>query len=245
TLFICGPTGSGKTTTLNALLRRVNAMQRNIMTIEDPVEYRMPLAHQVEVNERAGLTFATSIRSFLRQDPDVILVGEVRDEETAALSMRAAQTGHLVLTSLHANDAVGALIRLRDLGVPSYLIAATVSAVVAQRLLRKLCPGCREPVLPGAPAAPPVRTPTRYRAKGCVRCLGTGYIGRQAVAEVLEIDRDLARMIDRGDTPTLLYEAIESRGFSGMRSEATRMVDEGITDAAEFDRVMGLWVDTV
>jgi type IV pilus assembly protein PilB len=231
TLFICGPTGSGKTTTLYALLRRVNAMQRNIMTIEDPVEYRMPLAHQVEVNERAGLTFATSIRGFLRQDPDVILVGEVRDEETAALSMRAAQTGHLVLTSLHANDAIGALIRLRELGVPSYLIAATLTAIVAQRLLRKLCPSCREPT--GAPPA------TRYRAKGCARCLGTGYIGRQAVAEVLEIDQELARMIDRGDTPSLLYEAIDRRGFSSMRSEAQRMVEQGITDKREFDRVMG------
>jgi type IV pilus assembly protein PilB len=239
TLFICGPTGSGKTTTLYALLRRVNAMQRNIMTIEDPVEYRMPLAHQVEVNERAGLTFANSIRSFLRQDPDVILVGEVRDEETAALSMRAAQTGHLVLTSLHANDAIGALIRLRDLGVPSYLIAATLTAIVAQRLLRKLCLSCREPIAASPPEVMPEAPLTRYRAKGCARCLGTGYIGRQAVAEVLEIDRDLARLIERGDTPSLLYEAIEARGFSSMRSEAIRMVDEGLTDEAEFDRVMG------
>jgi type IV pilus assembly protein PilB len=214
-------------------------MQRNIMTIEDPVEYRMPLAHQVEVNERAGLTFANSIRSFLRQDPDVILVGEVRDEETAALSMRAAQTGHLVLTSLHANDAIGALIRLRDLGVPSYLIAATLTAIVAQRLLRKLCLSCREPIAASPPEVMPEAPLTRYRAKGCARCLGTGYIGRQAVAEVLEIDRDLARLIERGDTPSLLYEAIEARGFSSMRSEAIRMVDEGLTDEAEFDRVMG------
>jgi len=261
TLFICGPTGSGKTTTLYALLRRVNAMQRNIMTIEDPVEYRMPLAHQVEVNERAGLTFANSIRSFLRQDPDVILVGEVRDEETAALSMRAAQTGHLVLTSLHANDTVGALIRLRDLGVENYLIASTITGIVAQRLLRKLCTSCREPVenmplLPVALDAPAQAaidleatsgTPgaTRYRAVGCPRCLGTGYVGRQAVAEVLEIDRELARLIDRGDNPSLLYEAVENRSFSSMRDEAGRLVNEGITDQAEFNRVLGFALRTL
>lgn len=244
TLFICGPTGSGKSTTLYAMLRRVNAMQRNIMTIEDPVEYRMPLAHQVEVNERAGLTFASSIRGFLRQDPDVILVGEVRDEETAALSMRAAQTGHLVLTSLHANDTVGSLIRLRDLGVENYLIASTVSAIVAQRLLRKLCTHCREPLPSDFEDTAPEQVQavggyTRYRASGCARCRQTGYIGRQAVAEVLEIDRELSLMIDRGDTPSALYEAVEKRGISSMRDEAARLVNEGITDQAEFDRVLG------
>jgi len=244
TLLICGPTGSGKSTTLYALLRRVNAMQRNIMTIEDPVEYRMPLAHQVEVNERAGLTFASSIRGFLRQDPDVILVGEVRDEETAALSMRAAQTGHLVLTSLHANDTVSALVRLRDLGVENYLIASTISAIVAQRLLRKLCTHCREPLPVDFEDTAPAQEQasgqyTRYRASGCTRCHQTGYIGRQAVAEVLEINRDLSRMIDQGDTPSALYEAVEQLGISSMRDEATRLVDEGITDQAEFDRVLG------
>ena len=242
TLFICGPTGSGKSTTLYALLRRVNAMQRNIMTIEDPVEYRMPLAHQVEVNERAGLTFANSIRSFLRQDPDVILVGEVRDEETAALSMRAAQTGHLVLTSLHANDTVGALIRLRDLGVENYLIASTVTAIVAQRLLRKLCTHCRELIPAKAldeAKSEAASSPTRYLAKGCIRCHNTGYMGRQAVAEVLEIDRELSHMIDRGDNPSKLYEAVEKHGISSMRDEAARLVNEGVTDQAEFDRVLG------
>jgi type IV pilus assembly protein PilB len=244
TLFICGPTGSGKSTTLYAMLRRVNAMQRNIMTIEDPVEYRMPLAHQVEVNERAGLTFASSIRGFLRQDPDVILVGEVRDEETAALSMRAAQTGHMVMTSLHANDTVGALVRLRDLGVENYLIASTVSAIVAQRLLRKLCKHCREPLpMDFVDTLPTEDHPsggyTRYRATGCARCRHTGYAGRQAVAEVLEIDRELSRMIDRGETPSTLYEAVEKRGISSMRDEATRLVNEGVTDQAEFDRVLG------
>ncbi len=144
-VLVSGPTGSGKTTTLYAIMRTINAMEKNILTIEDPVEYTMPLVQQVQVNEKAGITFASTIRSFLRQDPDVILIGEIRDEETAGLGLRAALTGHLVFSTVHTNDAIGAVVRLRDLGVEDFIIASTIRGVVSQRLLRLLCPHCKRP----------------------------------------------------------------------------------------------------
>jgi type IV pilus assembly protein PilB len=146
TVLVTGPTGSGKTTSLYGMMRRINAMENNVLTIEDPVEYQMPLMRQVEVNEKAGITFASSIRSFLRQDPDVILIGEIRDEETATQAMRAAQTGHLVFSSLHTNDALGAIMRLRDLGIVDFILSSSLIGIIAQRLLRRLCQQCKRPV---------------------------------------------------------------------------------------------------
>ena len=223
-----GPTGSGKTTTLYAGLRLVNALELNIMTVEDPVEYHVPLVRQVRLNERAGMTFASAVRGFLRQDPDVMLVGEIRDSETASMAVRAAQTGHLVPATLHTNDAVGAIARLRDLDVPSYLLSATLRGVIGQRLVRRLCTACREPA-GGA----------RYRAVGCPRCNSTGYRGRQAVGEVLVVDEELRTLIDHQAGEAELRRSLLARGFVPMRTWAQRLVDSGVTDTEEVDRVFG------
>lgn len=223
-----GPTGSGKTTSLYAGLRLINALERNIMTVEDPVEYHVPLVRQVRLNDKAGMTFASAIRGFLRQDPDVMLVGEIRDAETASMAVRAAQTGHLVPATLHTNDAIGAVARLRDLEVPAYLLSSTLRGVIGQRLVRRLCPACREPI--GG---------QRYRAVGCPRCNDTGYRGRLAVGEVLVVDESLRTLIDQQAGEAELRRHVISRGFLPMRAWAQRLVDVGVTDAAELDRVFG------
>jgi len=240
TILVTGPTGSGKTTTLYAMMRRVNTMEKNVLTIEDPVEYEMPLVRQVEVNEKAGITFATAIRSFLRQDPDVMLVGEIRDQDTAALAMRAAQTGHLVFSSLHTNDAVAAISRLRDLGVEDYILASSLIGLVAQRLLRRLCPHCKQPALPstegetweGLPVA------TLHEHVGCPHCRDTGYSGRLAVGEVLPIDDEIRRLIDSGASGIEIEAMARSRGLYRMRDAGLQMVADGLTDRAEFMRVL-------
>jgi type IV pilus assembly protein PilB len=223
-----GPTGSGKTTSLYAGLRLINALERNIMTVEDPVEYHVPLVRQVRLNDRAGMTFASAVKGFLRQDPDVMLVGEIRDAETATMAVRAAQTGHLVPASLHTNDAVGAIGRLRDLEVPAYLLSSTLRGVIAQRLVRRLCSHCRASA--GA---------QRYTAVGCERCNGTGYRSRLAVGEVLVVDDSLRTLIDEQAGEAAIRRSLLSRGFQPMRSWARRLVDAGVTDEAELDRVFG------
>lgn len=228
-----GPTGCGKTTTLYAGLRMINALERNIMTVEDPVEFHMPMVRQVRLNERAGMTFASAVRGFLRQDPDVMLVGEIRDAETATMAVRAAQTGHLVPASLHTNDAIGAIGRLRDLGIPAYLLSATLRGVIGQRLLRKLCGHCR------APAPSPGET-TRYRAMGCDRCGGTGYRSRLAVGEVLVVDEALRALIDQEVGESVLRRHLQQSGFRDMRTWACQLVDHGSTDEAEVERVLGV-----
>lgn len=239
TILVTGPTGSGKTTTLYAMMRRINTMEKNVLTIEDPVEYEMPLVRQVEVNEKAGVTFAASIRGFLRQDPDVLLVGEVRDEETASLAMRAAQTGHLVFSSLHTNDAVSAVVRLRDLGVEDYILAASLIGLVAQRLLRRLCPHCRRPVQ----AAPGdtwkgLSLAGLYEHVGCLYCRDTGYSGRQAVGEVLVVDDDIRRLIDSGASGIEIEHATRAKGMYRMRDASRQLVADGVTDIAEYTRVL-------
>jgi len=227
-VLVTGPTGSGKTTTLYAGLRLINPLERNIMTVEDPVEYHVPLVRQVRLNDRAGMTFASAVKGFLRQDPDVMLVGEIRDAETATMAVRAAQTGHLVPASLHTNDAVGAIGRLRDLGVPAYLMASTLRGVVAQRLVRRLCSHCR------APAGG-----TRYQAVGCARCNGSGYRSRLAVGEVLVVDDGLRTLIDEQAGEATLRRNLLSRGFQPMSGWARRLVGAGVTDEAELRRVFG------
>jgi type IV pilus assembly protein PilB len=223
-----GPTGSGKTTTLYAGLRLVNALERNIMTIEDPVEYQVPLVRQVRLNEKAGMTFTSAIKGFLRQDPDVVLVGEIRDGDTATMAVRASQTGHLVPATLHTNDALSSISRLRDLGVPAYLLSATLRGVIGQRLVRRLCMACRTPVGGG-----------RYRAVGCERCNGTGYRGRLAVGEVLVVDDTLRGLIDQLAGEAEMRSSLQARGFVPMRAWAQRLVDVGVTDPAEVNRVFG------
>jgi type IV pilus assembly protein PilB len=236
-VLISGPTGSGKTTTLYAVMRTINAMEKNILTIEDPVEYTMPLVQQVGVNEKAGITFASSIRSFLRQDPDVMLVGEIRDEETAGLAMRAALTGHTVFSTVHTNDAVGAVVRLRDLGVEDYIIASTIRGVVSQRLLRMLCPHCKQPTKHRESwnGIAPERI---FEHAGCPLCRQTGYIGRTAIAEVLQMDQELITLIGQGGTIGDIEQAARARGMRTLSDAGVDLVAKGITDIAEFERVL-------
>ncbi|MDH5545329.1 MAG: ATPase, T2SS/T4P/T4SS family [Gammaproteobacteria bacterium] len=236
-----GPTGSGKSTSLYGALRRVNAMQKNVMTVEDPVEFQMPLIRQVAVNVKAGITFSSAIRSFLRQDPDVVMVGEIRDEETAILGVRAAQTGHLVLSTLHTNDAVGAIARLRDLSVGNFMLASTLSCVLAQRLLRKLCDHCKEStrVAIGDKNYPEhMHGKTVYQHKGCDHCHGTGFLGRTAVCEVLSIDDPIKDMIDRDASALEIKEHALKNGMISLRQAAFKLVEQGITDLFEIDRVV-------
>ena len=236
-LLVSGPTGSGKTTTLYAVMRTINAMKKNILTIEDPVEYAMPLVQQVEVNEKAGITFANTIRSFLRQDPDVILIGEVRDEETAGLGMRAALTGHLVFSTVHTNDAIGAVVRLRDLGVEDYIIASTIRGVVSQRLLRLLCPHCKRPAK-REESWHGVEPGKIFEHAGCQLCRQTGYIGRTAIAEVLQVDKLLANMIGERNTIADIEQAARKTGMRSLTDIAVDLVARGVTDIAEFERVL-------
>jgi type IV pilus assembly protein PilB len=236
-VLVSGPTGSGKTTTLYAIMRTINAMEQNILTIEDPVEYAMPLVHQVEVNEKAGITFASSIRSFLRQDPDVMLIGEIRDNETAVLTMRAALTGHLVFSTVHTNDAVGAVVRLRDLGVEDYIIASTIRGVVSQRLLRLLCPHCKRPAK-RQEAWNGIAPEQIFEHTGCPMCRQTGYIGRTAIAEVLQMDQELLTLIGEGCTTAEVEKAARERGMRTLRDAGTQLVADGMTDIAEFERVL-------
>jgi len=236
-VLVSGPTGSGKTTTLYAVMRTINAMQKNILTIEDPVEYTMPLVQQVEVNEKAGITFANTIRSFLRQDPDVMLIGEVRDEETAGLAMRAALTGHLVFSTVHTNDAIGAVVRLRDLGVEDFIIASTIRGVVSQRLLRLLCPHCKRPAS-RQESWNGIEADLIFEHAGCPLCRQTGYIGRTAIAEVLQIDKKLGAMIAERSTIGAIEQAARAGGMRSLSDAGIDLVAAGATDIAEYERVL-------
>ena len=238
-VFVTGPTGSGKSSTLYAALRRILSRDINITTIEDPIEYRLKGANQVQILEKAGLTFAEALRSILRQDPDVILVGEIRDSETASIAVQAAQTGHLVFSTLHTNDAIGAVTRLADLGVPRFLIASAVLGVVAQRLVRKTCPHCtawRAPTSAEIQACPegfelPERVP---HPAGCPECEGTGYKGRTGIFEILPVDDDLREGIVRGDSDTLLRR---SSGMKPLFHDGLEKVRAGVTTVEEILRV--------
>jgi len=239
TILVTGPTGSGKTTSLYAMMRRINTMEKNVLTIEDPVEYEMPLVRQVEINEKAGITFATAIRGFLRQDPDVMLVGEIRDQETAALAMRAAQTGHLVFSTLHTNDALGAVVRLRDLGLHDYILSSSLIGLVGQRLLRRLCPHCKqaEQTSSAQPQWRGLERASLYRHVGCASCRHTGYRGRLAIGEVVLVDEALRQLIDRSASGVEIEQAMRGR-YRDMRTSACQLVADGVTDIAEFNRVL-------
>ncbi|MCL4221187.1 MAG: GspE/PulE family protein [Phycisphaerales bacterium] len=223
-LLVTGPTGSGKTTTLYAALGRIDRMSRNVMTIEDPVEYRLDGISQMQVNPKRNVTFATGLRSLLRQDPDVILIGEIRDMETAQLAVQASLTGHLVLGTLHTNDAPSAIPRLVDIGVEPYLITSSLLGVMAQRLLRRTCPTCRGSGL--------------SEGRQCETCFGTGYKGRLAVYEIMQMTDTLRRMTaENRDAVTLMEAAVEG-GFEPMRVDAGEKVAMGLTDEAEVFRVL-------
>jgi type IV pilus assembly protein PilB len=197
----------------------------------------MPLVQQVQVNEKAGITFANTIRSFLRQDPDVMLIGEVRDEETAGLAMRAALTGHLVFSTVHTNDAVGAVVRLRDLGVEDFIIASTIRGVVSQRLLRLLCPHCKRPSTRDA-AWNGIQPQLIFEHVGCPLCRQTGYIGRTAIAEVLQMNKELVAMIGDGCTISDFEQAARAGGMRSLSDAGIELVASGATDIAEYERVL-------
>ena len=238
-LIVSGPTGSGKTTTLYASINELDKQVRNIMTIEDPVEYMFDDINQSQINKLADISFAHGLRAILRQDPDIILVGEIRDRETAEIAVQSALTGHLVLSSLHATDAVGALLRFIDMGIEGFLVASSVNAIVAQRLVRKICEACREPYEPGAEEldfanslglpAPKVV----YRGQGCSRCNMTGYFDRIGVFEVLAMNDRLKRLVIARASHREIVEAAVAGGMVPLRADAWDRVMAGVTTVSE------------
>ncbi len=241
-ILVTGPTGSGKTTTLYAALREQDSIGKNILTIEDPIEYELLMIRQTQVNVRAGYTFASAIRTFLRQDPDVMLVGEIRDEETALLAVRAALTGHLVLSTLHTNSALAALARLRDLGISPYLLSTSLKGIIAQRLVRRLCTYCRQPDTPSPELMERFRLPpdgTYFKAGQCSHCQQTGYMGREAIAEILPISSALARLVAEDATLGQLEDRAVEEGFTSLAHSGRQKVIDGVTSLDELERVIG------
>ena len=242
-MIVSGPTGSGKTTTLYSALQALASPEVNVVTIEDPIEMVHEDFNQIAANTRTGTGFAEAIRHVLRQDPDVIMIGEVRDAETAAQAVQSALTGHMVLTTLHTNDTVSAVARLRDLGVPSFLVAATLTGIVAQRLVRQVCPSLR-----GRPAAHRRRGPRARRAaprgprrasssrgagEGCAKCRYTGYYGRSGIFEVLPVNPRLRHLIAEGATPEALARTARQDGLRSLREHAIRKIASGATSFEE------------
>lgn len=240
-ILVTGPTGSGKTTTLYSALNYLNSIEKNIMTIEDPVEYEFPVIRQSQVNFKAGFDFSAGMRAILRQDPDIILIGEIRDRETADMAVRAALTGHLVLSTLHTNDSVSAIPRLIEMGVERFLLASSLIGVIAQRLVRKLCPQCKVPYKPDEEELRRIGwhgepNPVFYKAQGCNACRMTGYKGRTGIFEVLVISKRLAAMIADGDIHKLKEAALQE-GFVTLFEDGIDKVKRGITSIEEVFRV--------
>ena len=246
-VLVTGPTGSGKTTTLYASLNAIKSVKDKIITVEDPVEYQMGGIQQVQVNNNAGLTFASALRSILRQDPDKIMIGEIRDTETLRIAIQAAMTGHLVLSTLHTNDAISAIFRMVDMGIESYLVSGSLVAIQAQRLVRKICPNCKERVTIGGTILseikdyiPKGREMTFYKGRGCKECNNTGYTGREMISEVLTVSNTLARMIANDATKEELTKQAESEGFVSMFEDGIEKALDGKTTVDEIFRVARL-----
>jgi len=233
--LVTGPTGSGKSTTLYSALKRINQTDKKIITIEDPVEYQMDGINQIHVNPQIGLTFAAGLRHIVRQDPDVIMVGEIRDRETADVAIRAALTGHFVYSTLHTNDAPSAITRLTDMGVENYLIVSSLTAVLAQRLVRTICGECRRPsdalVNPWGERVP------SFRGSGCERCFGTGYRGRVGIFEMMDVTEELRRLIMENRDASILTEAARRGGMRTLREDGWAKIAAGVTTADEVLRV--------
>lgn len=240
-ILITGPTGSGKSTTLYTMLSELNQIHDNILTVEDPVEYMIDGINQVQVNTKAGLTFAGALRSFLRQDPDIIMLGEIRDSETAEIALRAAITGHLVLSTLHTNDAVSSISRLADMGIQPYMIAVSLMGVISQRLVRRLCSQCAKSYVPAEHELKLLDLPSgEYQFKepvGCAFCNNTGYKGRIAVHEILIVSRELRDMIASNATVTEMTDFAVKQGMTTLKQEAVRLLKEGVTS---FNEVMNI-----
>ena len=245
-ILVTGPTGSGKTTTLYGTLNKINAPELNIITIEDPIEYQLNGIGQIQVNPRIDLTFANGLRSMLRQDPDIIMVGEIRDRETAEIAIQASLTGHLVFSTLHTNDAAGAVTRLLDMGVEAFLVSSSVLAIIAQRLVRVICKECREPYRPDTSlvkemgldrASDPLFEGFFYRGKGCAACFQTGYRGRSGIYELLAIDDNIRNLIMSGaDSSVIRRKAIE-QGMTTLFRDGVIKVVKGTTTVDEVLRV--------
>ncbi|WP_200762738.1 GspE/PulE family protein [Nitrosophilus alvini] len=250
-VLVVGPTGSGKTTTLYSALRKIDSLEKNVLTVEDPIEYRFTFIKQSQVNEKAGYTFAKAIKTFMRQDPDVMLVGEIRDEETAELAVRASITGHLVLSTLHTNDAPSTVSRLEDLGLKSYMIAEGLLAIIAQRLVRKLCENCKEKKVYTKDELKKFGFTDRllekieseeiviYEKRGCEHCRHTGYIGRLAIAELMEISKEIKELIVEGKSTIDIEKKAIEEGMRSLREDALLKVLRGETSLEEVDRVVG------
>jgi len=238
-MLVTGPTGSGKSTTLYSVLKELNSPERNIITVEDPVEYQLEGITQIQINHEIGLTFASALRAILRQDPDVIMVGEIRDFETADIAVKAALTGHLVFSTLHTNDAPGAITRLVSMGVEPFLVGSSVSLVLAQRLVRKICPDCKEeyPVPANVRERYGIKRETLFKGRGCNACRGTGYKGRCAVVEVLPISQNISDLIMRNASEGEIKRAAREEGFVTLGEYAMRKVEEGVTTLEEVLRV--------
>lgn len=242
-ILLTGPTGSGKTTTLYAALSQIASSEKNIVTVEDPVEYQLKGIYQMQANPAIGLSFAVGLRAILRQDPDVIMVGEIRDYETAEMAVRAALTGHLVFSTLHTNDAVGTIVRLLNMGIEPFLVCSALTMSVAQRLVRKICPDCKEIVEPSPdmlaglgldPRDPSVRF---YQGRGCPKCKGTGYFGRTGIFEILEVNQRIKDMVLQGALPETIHRMAIEQGMVTLRQCAVRKVLAGVTTFPEVLRV--------
>ena len=244
-ILLTGPTGSGKTTTLYAALNAIKGVDRKIITVEDPVEYAVGMVQQVQVNEKAGLHFSTVLRSILRQDPDIIMIGEIRDKETLKIAVQSALTGHLVLSTLHTNDALGAITRMVDMGIEPYLVAPSLIAVEGQRLVRKLCPFCKEAYIPSLSAISNIEqylpeNPIFFKPIGCEKCSNTGYLGREMISEVLTVGDELSVAITKGATKQELEAIAKKDGFESLFQDGINRAAVGITSLEEVYRVSRL-----
>ncbi|QER42612.1 secretion system protein E [Thermodesulfobacterium sp. TA1] len=240
--LVTGPTGSGKTTTLFACLRTLNLLEKNVLTAEDPIEYSLPLVRQTQVHEEIGYTFAKAIRHFLRQDPDVILVGEIRDEETVQMAIRAALTGHLFLSTLHTNNAISTIFRLKDLRISSEMIASTLVGLLAQRLVRKICPYCREEYQPDPTLLNYYELPEDipyYRGKGCEACRFKGYLGRTVISEIIYIDKDFIKLLSKDASLPEFLDLMKNKNIPSLKEDAKLKVLNGLTTVEEIKRVVG------
>jgi type IV pilus assembly protein PilB len=245
-ILVTGPTGSGKSTTLYTTLHAVAKPEINVITVEDPVEYRMKGINQVQVNPKAGLTFATALRSILRSDPDVVLLGEIRDQETAQIAIEAALTGHLVLSTLHTNDAPSAITRLIEMDIEPFLVGSALDCVVAQRLARRLCDRCREPFQPNGQELldmnigfdPSQPIPTLFRAVGCTNCSKTGYRGRIGIHEVMLVTEDIERLAVARASAAEIGRVARSQGMLTLREDGWAKVQMGMTSLEEIMRVV-------
>jgi general secretion pathway protein E len=233
--LVTGPTGSGKSTTLYSALKRVNKSDRKIITIEDPVEYQMDGINQIHVNPAIGLTFASGLRHIVRQDPDVIMIGEIRDRETADIAIRAALTGHFVYSTLHTNDAPSAITRLTDMGVENYLLTSSIVAVLAQRLVRRICQNCKEEI--GETTSYDGNRVKVWKGQGCETCFGTGYKGRVAIFELMQLNDEIRRLIIRNEDASILTEAARRNGMRNLREDGWHKVAIGTTTPDEVIRV--------